>query len=212
MENLPGQARLLRGERDFGCGFDQRGGLGRHHGPVREPCGAPRLRGRIALAAGPHKLVHQSVPGAAGVGVLVSEQQVRHRQRSYLRAPGRPRSRLAILTPVTQPPASEGKALDLLNELFKLIPATAGVMLALIWGLAGDKTPHDVLVLIRDASIILVVAIFFAFLGLQFVVSGLQRGATGISKDRLGSAASLSPGFSSSLAAGSSFGASSGFR
>jgi hypothetical protein len=76
----------------------------------------------------------------------------------------------------------EQKALDLVNELFKLIPATAGVMLALIWGLAGDETPHDVLAAIRIASIVLVVSICSAFLGLQFVVSGLQAKDSGIAR------------------------------
>jgi hypothetical protein len=70
---------------------------------------------------------------------------------------------------------NQEKALDIVNELFKLIPATAGVMLALIWGLAGDSTPHDVLVAIRIASIVLVASIVVAILGLQFVVSGLQE-------------------------------------
>jgi hypothetical protein len=76
----------------------------------------------------------------------------------------------------------EDKALDLVSELLKLIPSTSGIMLALIWGLAGDSTPDDVLRAIRIASIVLVIAIFIAFVGLQFVLGGLEKRASWVSK------------------------------
>jgi hypothetical protein len=74
---------------------------------------------------------------------------------------------------------AKAKATDLVGELFKLIPGTSGIMLALIWGLADHKAPPNcVLTVIRIASIILVVCIFLSLLGLQFMVSQLQRGNT----------------------------------
>lgn len=75
----------------------------------------------------------------------------------------------------------EDAANQLVVELFKLLPGTSGIMLALIWGLA-DKTPppHAVLISIRVASIILVATIVASLVGLQFMVSALQRqGGTG---------------------------------
>jgi hypothetical protein len=72
---------------------------------------------------------------------------------------------------------AKAKATDLVGELFKLIPSTSGIMLALIWGLADHQTPpHCVLTVIRIASIILAVCILLSLLGLQFMVSQLQRG------------------------------------
>jgi hypothetical protein len=72
---------------------------------------------------------------------------------------------------------TRAKATDLVGEIFKLMPATAGIMLALIWGLADRATPsHSVLTAIRIASIILVVSIFLSLLGLQFTVTELQNG------------------------------------
>jgi hypothetical protein len=70
---------------------------------------------------------------------------------------------------------TRAKSADLVGELFKLMPATSGIMLALIWGLADrTKPPHSVLIAIRIASIILAVTIFLSLLGLQFMVSELQ--------------------------------------
>ena len=69
---------------------------------------------------------------------------------------------------------AEEKATDLVGELLKLIPATSGVMLALIWGLAAPKASHDVLRAIRIASIVLVVSILMSLLGLQFIVARLE--------------------------------------
>lgn len=68
------------------------------------------------------------------------------------------------------------KATDFVGELLKLLPPTAGIMLALIWGLADRKNPpHDVLTAIRISSILLVVSILSSLAGLQFMVSELQR-------------------------------------
>jgi hypothetical protein len=66
---------------------------------------------------------------------------------------------------------------QLVGELFKLLPATSGIMLALIWGLADRTTPvHDVLVAMRIGSIVLVLSIIASLLGLQFMVSAMQAG------------------------------------
>ncbi len=73
---------------------------------------------------------------------------------------------------------SAEKSDALIGEIFKLLPGVAGVMLALIWGLGGDSPPsHDVLVLIRIASVVLAVTIISALLGLQLMVSAFQDGA-----------------------------------
>jgi hypothetical protein len=67
-------------------------------------------------------------------------------------------------------------ATQLVGELFKLLPTTSGIMLALIWGLADRKAPpHDVLTATRVTSILLVATILLSLLGLQFLVSELQR-------------------------------------
>jgi hypothetical protein len=75
--------------------------------------------------------------------------------------------------------SNDEKAVTAVGELLKLIPAVAGVMLGLVWGLAGDAMP-DVLKAIRFASVVLVVSIFFSLLGLQFIVSALQKGSSNI--------------------------------
>jgi hypothetical protein len=80
---------------------------------------------------------------------------------------------------------SPDPATDLVGELFKLLPATAGIMLALIWGLADKNTPKsDVLDAIRLASIALVVTILLSLLGLQFMVSALQGDANAKAGDK----------------------------
>ena len=69
------------------------------------------------------------------------------------------------------------EASKLVGELFKLLPSTSGIMLALIWGLADRMKPaHDVLVAVRVASIFLVVTILLSLLGIQFMISTLQSG------------------------------------
>jgi hypothetical protein len=78
---------------------------------------------------------------------------------------------------------TRAKSVDLVGELFKLMPATSGIMLALIWGLANrTKPPHSVLIPIRIASIILAVSIFLSLLGLQFMVSELQNDNPDVSR------------------------------
>lgn len=80
--------------------------------------------------------------------------------------------------------SQENRADDLVGELFKLLPAVSGVMLALIWGLAGDAgtPPNCVLILIRVASIALTLSILASLLGLQFMVSGMQADKEAVSK------------------------------
>lgn len=78
---------------------------------------------------------------------------------------------------------AKAKAADLVGELFKLMPAASGIMLALIWGLANGNTPPDcVMTTIRIASVILFVSIFLSLLGLQFMVTQLQRQNDDVSK------------------------------
>lgn len=73
---------LLPSEHDLGRRLHQCDGLGRHQRPIGERRGAPRLRRRVALVAGPHQLVDQGVPGPAAVDVLVGKQQVSHQSAS----------------------------------------------------------------------------------------------------------------------------------
>jgi hypothetical protein len=67
-------------------------------------------------------------------------------------------------------------------EMLKLIPPTAGVMLALIWGLANRSTlpTESVLTAIRVASILLAISILGSFLGVaNFVImSSFNRDLT----------------------------------
>ena len=70
---------------------------------------------------------------------------------------------------------AKDRADALVGELFKLLPAVSGVMLALMWGLAGKtQLASSVLTHIRIASALLIVTIFISLLGLQFMVSALQ--------------------------------------
>jgi hypothetical protein len=71
----------------------------------------------------------------------------------------------------------DDKALPKIEELFKIIVATAGIVLTLLWGLTQRSIPTDVLSLIRLASIVLVVSIFTSLIGFQFIVSGVQKNA-----------------------------------
>jgi hypothetical protein len=71
----------------------------------------------------------------------------------------------------------EEKALDQVGELFRALIVSSGVMLGLIWGFAGTKRAAGVLFSVKVASIVLATAIFLSFLGLQFVVSELERRA-----------------------------------
>jgi hypothetical protein len=75
--------------------------------------------------------------------------------------------------------SNENQAVTAVAELLKLIPAVSGVMLGLVWGLAEGASP-DVLDAIRAASVLLVASIFFSLLGLQFIVSALQKGSSNI--------------------------------
>ncbi|WP_167098013.1 hypothetical protein [Mycobacterium sp. DL592] len=79
--------------------------------------------------------------------------------------------------------SSDAKATDFVGELFKLMPSTSGVMLALVGGLATRGTPSsDVLCTIRIAAILLLACIFLSFLGYQFMISKLQGNDADVSK------------------------------
>lgn len=81
-------------------------------------------------------------------------------------------------------PTNKDKAAGLVGELFKLLPTAAGIMLALIWGLADRTTPaKDVLHLVRAGSIVLAVSILTSLLGLQFMVSRYQSDKSDLAGD-----------------------------
>jgi hypothetical protein len=69
----------------------------------------------------------------------------------------------------------DDKALKSVEELFKIIVATAGIVLTLLWGLTQRSIPQDVLSIIRIASIVLVISIGGSLLGYQFIVTQLQN-------------------------------------
>ncbi len=79
---------------------------------------------------------------------------------------------------------SSDKALKNVEELFKTIIATSGIMLALLWGLTQRDIGDSVLTIIRIASIVLVISIIGSLLGLQFIVTEHERDATNITKIR----------------------------
>jgi hypothetical protein len=79
---------------------------------------------------------------------------------------------------------SADKARENVAELLKTITATTGVMLALLWGLTQRTITPDVLWLIRVASFVLVVSMVASLLGLQFIVSALDRGEAQVSQVR----------------------------
>lgn len=71
----------------------------------------------------------------------------------------------------------EDKALKYVEELFKTIIATSGIMLALLWGLTQRATISTfILNTVRWASAIFVLSIFLSLLGYQFIVSRTQHG------------------------------------
>jgi len=70
---------------------------------------------------------------------------------------------------------SEDRSLKYVEELFKTITATSGIMLALLWGLTQrDSVTALILRTVRWASVIFVLAIFLSLLGYQFIVSRTQ--------------------------------------
>lgn len=75
------------------------------------------------------------------------------------------------------------KALDTIGELFKTIIATAGIVLTLLWGLLEPNIDPARLLWTKVCSVILLIAIGCALLGLQFVVSALQGEVAKVSKD-----------------------------
>lgn len=78
---------------------------------------------------------------------------------------------------------TEDKALNTVEELFKTIIATSGIMLALLWGLTQrEDLTQSALSAVQNASIVFVVSIFFSFLGNQFIVTKLHKDASDTSK------------------------------
>lgn len=77
----------------------------------------------------------------------------------------------------------ENKALDFIGELFKVLTATSGIILALLWGLIRDQQASETILYIRIGSIALAICMIASIMGLQFIVSALQRNAKIVSKD-----------------------------
>lgn len=78
--------------------------------------------------------------------------------------------------------ASQDKAVTVVQELFKILIATSGIILALLWGLAKNNLSGDVYCLIRCASIVLIMTIISSLLGFQFIVTELQKNEAAITK------------------------------
>ena len=58
------------------------------------------------------------------------------------------------------------KAVDTITALFKTVISTSGIILALLWGLLNDDQAGEARFFVQIASIVLIVAITFALLGL----------------------------------------------
>lgn len=67
------------------------------------------------------------------------------------------------------------KARKNVEDLLKTVITTSGIMLALLWGLTQRSGAASIISIIRYASIVLVISIFFSLLGLQFIVSQLEK-------------------------------------
>src|SRR4051794_26187700 len=80
---------------------------------------------------------------------------------------------------------TEEKAIALVAELLKTIIATSGIILTLLWGFLGSNPTSTRLCWSRISSIVLLVSIALALLGLQFMVSALQLKVAEVSKDGL---------------------------
>ena len=76
------------------------------------------------------------------------------------------------------------KAVSTTTELFKVIIATSGIMLTLLWGLTQRQMFFDVSRIIRAASIVLLISITSSLLGLQFIVAELERKTSQVTKAR----------------------------
>ena len=70
------------------------------------------------------------------------------------------------------------------QELFKTMITTAGIMLPLLWGLTQRTTSTTIVTTIRIASIIFLVSIVVSLLGCQFIVTKLENNATNITKQK----------------------------
>jgi hypothetical protein len=70
------------------------------------------------------------------------------------------------------------------EELFKTMITTAGIMLPLLWGLTQRQTIGNVITTIRIASITLMVSIVASILGSQFIVTKLENKVSNITKQK----------------------------
>lgn len=75
-----------------------------------------------------------------------------------------------------------GDPRESVEELLKTLAATTGVMLTLLWALTERSQPEDVLWAIRFASLGLVLSTVASILGLQFIVTELQRNSQNVTK------------------------------
>ena len=74
------------------------------------------------------------------------------------------------------------KAVDSIAELFKIVVTTSGIILVLLWRLITKKPSLETLFYIRIASVVMAVSMALSLLGLQFIVSALQREEKDVSK------------------------------
>jgi hypothetical protein len=68
------------------------------------------------------------------------------------------------------------------EDLFRTIITTAGVMLPLLWGLTQRQLSPSAMATIRWASIFFMIAIVGSLIGCQFIVTHLENDVADISK------------------------------
>lgn len=71
--------------------------------------------------------------------------------------------------------SSEREAHTSVEELFKTLIATGGIMLTLLWGLTQRDLAAGTVVVIRYASVVLVLSTAASLIGLQFVVTEIEK-------------------------------------
>jgi hypothetical protein len=70
-----------------------------------------------------------------------------------------------------------------IEELFKTLITTAGIILALLWELGKHDGSTATSSLIRWSSICLLISIFASILGCQFIITERMRGSLNIPKE-----------------------------
>lgn len=70
---------------------------------------------------------------------------------------------------------TNNSSLNQVEELFKIVTATAAIMIVLLWGLLQKDIGGCVIWIIRVASILFVLSILMSLLGYQFIVTKIQN-------------------------------------